>query len=46
MELHFFRLENLIKCIESLAREKYNFTITTNPNGSWSIEILKSDEHC
>lgn len=45
-ELHFYRMENLLKVVEALAREKYNFKIETSSNGTWSIIMYtEQDEH-
>jgi hypothetical protein len=46
MELHFWRMENLLKVVEALAKEKYNFEIESSPNGTWTVVLEESPEHC
>lgn len=45
MELHFYRMENFLKVVEALAKEKYNFEIESAPNGTWTINIKDSPDH-
>jgi N-acetyl-beta-hexosaminidase len=38
-EIHFWHIDNMLRVVEALAKEKYDFKITTSPNGTWNIEI-------
>lgn len=43
-EIHFYHLENLLKVVEALVKEKYKFTIEVNDNGTYSIALDKEQD--
>ena len=44
-EIHVFYSESLMKLVEVLTKEKYNYKVEVSPNGSWNVELLESPEH-